>query len=64
MHFAFVSDCGHPVNISNGYISVNSTTFGAIASVHCDTGYETSNTTITCQDTGVWSTSMCIIKSK
>jgi len=56
-------DCGTFPTLGNGfYILVNSsnTTYGAPASVQCDTGYNSSIDAITCTENGTWSTTQCL----
>jgi len=60
-------DCGTFPTLGNGfYILVNSsnTTYGAPASVQCDTGYNSSIDTITCTENGTWSTTQCLAVGK
>ncbi|XP_060585532.1 sushi, von Willebrand factor type A, EGF and pentraxin domain-containing protein 1-like [Ruditapes philippinarum] len=57
-----IKDCGSPLNVTNGNLHYNGTTFGSIASLVCDTGYD-GNGTISCLDTGSWETPpRCSIK--
>jgi hypothetical protein len=49
------SDCGSPLNVTNGNLNYNATTFGSTASLVCDSGYD-GNGTISCLDTGSWET--------
>ncbi len=52
-----VISCGNPPNIANGMVSSTGTTFGETATYSCNTGYQRSGSaTVTCQDTGSWST--------
>jgi hypothetical protein len=56
------SDCGSPLNVSNGNLLYTATTFGSTASLVCDRGYD-GNGTISCLDTGSWETSpICSVK--
>ncbi|XP_060554931.1 sushi, von Willebrand factor type A, EGF and pentraxin domain-containing protein 1-like isoform X2 [Ruditapes philippinarum] len=60
-----VKDCGIVPTISNGrYILEDEgvTTFGAMATVTCDEGYDPDNNTITCLGNGQWSSTLCTIK--
>jgi hypothetical protein len=57
-------DCGSPLNVSNGNLDFNTTTFGSTASLVCDRGYD-GNGTISCLDTGSWETPpRCSIKGQ
>jgi hypothetical protein len=49
------SDCGTPLNVTNGNLNYIGTTFGSTASLACDRGYD-GNGTISCLDTGSWET--------
>ncbi|XP_060556133.1 sushi, von Willebrand factor type A, EGF and pentraxin domain-containing protein 1-like [Ruditapes philippinarum] len=54
--------CGSPLNVTNGKLYYNTTTFGSTASLVCDSGYD-GNGTISCLDTGSWETPpRCSIK--
>ena len=61
------TDCGTPT-ISFGSVdtSTSGTEYQADATVTCNTGYtQSGGTTISCQDTGIWSTGpTCTIKGK
>ena len=50
--------CGNPPDIDNGMVvSSTGTTFGETATYSCSTGYQLlGSATVTCQDTGSWST--------
>ncbi|XP_053390084.1 P-selectin-like, partial [Mercenaria mercenaria] len=56
--------CDGAPSVSDGTVSLTSTTttFGSTASVNCDSGYDSSADTITCQASGVWQTPTCTIK--
>jgi hypothetical protein len=58
------SDCGSPLNVTNGNLQYIATTFGSTASLVCDRGYG-GNGTISCLDTGSWETPpSCSIKGQ
>jgi hypothetical protein len=58
------SDCGSPLNVTNGNLLYIATTFGSTASLVCDRGYD-GNGTISCLDTGSWeSPPKCSIKGQ
>jgi hypothetical protein len=58
------SDCGTPLNVTNGNLQYIATTFGSTASLVCDRGYD-GNGTISCLDTGSWETPQrCSIKGQ
>ncbi|XP_060556534.1 uncharacterized protein LOC132717141 [Ruditapes philippinarum] len=53
-------DCGNVSVIENGKYKVeDDTTFGAVAIVICNEGYESDKNNITCLETGYWSSSSC-----
>ena len=56
------SDCGNVPALMNGRYMLedeNNTTFGSVATVTCDKGYESVNRIITCLENGQWSVSLC-----
>ena len=56
------TDCGKEFNISNSWVTLSNetdTTSGASADVECHYGYETNVTTIYCQTSGEWETTVC-----
>ncbi|KAL4233049.1 CUB and sushi domain-containing protein 1 [Mactra antiquata] len=58
-----IKDCGEP-NITNGNVNLgfdNITTYGATASVTCDTGYKATNETIVCLHSGIWDNTSCVL---
>jgi hypothetical protein len=56
------SDCGSPLNVTNGNLQYIATTFGSTASLVCVRGYN-GNRTISCLETGSWETPpRCSIK--
>jgi hypothetical protein len=58
------SDCGSPLNVTNGNLQYIATTFGSTVSLVCDRGYD-GNGTISCLDTGSWETlPSCSIKGQ
>jgi len=62
-----LTDCGTLPTIDNGaYVLVDSsnTTYGAPASVHCNTGYNSSIDVITCTENGTWSDAQCLAVGK
>jgi hypothetical protein len=62
--FNHYSDCGSPLNVTNGKLHYIATTFGSTASLICDRGYDR-NGTISCLDTGSWETPpRCSIKGQ
>jgi hypothetical protein len=62
--FNHFSDCGSPLNVTNGNLQYIATTFGSTASLACDRGYD-GNGTISCLDTGSWETPpRCSIKGQ
>jgi hypothetical protein len=62
--FNHYSDCGSPLNVTNGKLHYDATTFGTIASLVCDRGYD-GNGSISCLDTGSWETPpRCSIKGQ
>ena len=59
------SDCGNVPFVTNGKYVLddgNSTTFGSVATVTCDTGYESVHKIITCLENGQWSDTLCTAK--
>ncbi|XP_060560945.1 sushi, von Willebrand factor type A, EGF and pentraxin domain-containing protein 1-like isoform X3 [Ruditapes philippinarum] len=56
-----ITDCGSPANVTNGAVTFTTTTFGSSSSIICDTGYNSSHSTVSCLDTGSWETATCII---
>ncbi|XP_060577046.1 sushi, von Willebrand factor type A, EGF and pentraxin domain-containing protein 1-like [Ruditapes philippinarum] len=59
-----IKECGSPLNVTNGKLQYNATTFGSTASLACETGYD-GNGTISCLDTGIWeSPPKCSIKGQ
>lgn len=49
-------DCGFPEDAEHGSVSVNTTTYGQLASYSCDNGfYTTDNTIVECVGNGSWS---------
>jgi hypothetical protein len=60
-------DCGIVPTISNGGYTLEDegvTTFGAMATVTCDEGYESDSNAITCLENGQWSSVICTVKGK
>ena len=60
-----VLDCGSPAETGYAFTGTTATTYQGTSSVTCATGYSgtASPTTITCEDTGSWSSvSGCTIK--
>ena len=62
--FICIPDCGDPKEIDNGKITVENdqTTYQSTASVTCDTGYDASIESVTCQENGEWLNASCTIK--
>ena len=57
-----VSDCGLPKPMQKENISLRETTntsYGAMADVSCNTGYEPSTPQITCTTSGLWENASC-----
>ncbi|XP_060580506.1 uncharacterized protein LOC132737264 [Ruditapes philippinarum] len=57
-------DCSVVPKVSNGNVALlgeENTTYGALAEIACETGYNFSVPTIQCRDTGVWDTATCDI---
>ncbi|KAL4220798.1 hypothetical protein ACF0H5_019066 [Mactra antiquata] len=57
-----IKDCGTPSSINNGTIQLISsgvTTYGALASVVCDSGFTASANQISCLSTGSWQSVSC-----
>ncbi|XP_060580503.1 sushi, von Willebrand factor type A, EGF and pentraxin domain-containing protein 1-like [Ruditapes philippinarum] len=57
-----IVDCGKVPSISNGSIDLiedGNTTYGALAEVTCDTGYNGTLNVIECRDTGEWNVTEC-----
>ena len=64
MYF-FMSDCGTPSATGYVFTGTTATVYQGTSSVSCATGYDgtASPTTVTCEDTGSWTTvSGCGIK--
>lgn len=61
---SFFVDCGPVNDIANGKIKSDNITIGSVATVICDTGYDATLPTVTCQVTGLWETVSCIPKGK
>ncbi|XP_060554933.1 sushi, von Willebrand factor type A, EGF and pentraxin domain-containing protein 1-like isoform X2 [Ruditapes philippinarum] len=60
-----INDCGMPSQIANGSIKLDSsgeTTYRSTATITCDTGFETSDDSISCQADGSWEEESCKIK--
>ncbi|KAL4233048.1 Sushi [Mactra antiquata] len=56
-------DCDEP-KITNGNVNLgfdNITTYGATATVTCDTGYKATNETIVCLHSGIWDNTSCVL---
>ncbi|XP_053396028.1 sushi, von Willebrand factor type A, EGF and pentraxin domain-containing protein 1-like [Mercenaria mercenaria] len=56
-------DCGNPVEIQNGNISltdIDMTTYQSTAAVTCDAGFVASIEAISCQANGTWENASCI----
>ena len=67
LFYILLLDCGTFPTLDNGvYVLVNSsnTTYGAPASVQCNTGYNSSIDAITCTENGTWSTTQCLAVGK
>ena len=57
-----VSECDLPKSMPNGNISLRdpkNTSYGAIADVSCNTGYEPTTPQITCTTSGTWENASC-----
>jgi hypothetical protein len=57
-------DCGNVSVISNGDITLideGNTTYGALAEVACNTGYNKTINIIECHDTGEWDVPACYL---
>ncbi|XP_060560466.1 sushi, von Willebrand factor type A, EGF and pentraxin domain-containing protein 1-like [Ruditapes philippinarum] len=55
-------DCSAAPKVANGNVALlgeENTTYGALAKITCETGYNSSVQTIQCRDTGVWETATC-----
>jgi hypothetical protein len=55
-------DCSVAPKVSNGNVALleeENTTYGALAEITCETGYNFSVPTIQCRDTGIWDTATC-----
>ncbi|XP_060560575.1 sushi, von Willebrand factor type A, EGF and pentraxin domain-containing protein 1-like [Ruditapes philippinarum] len=55
-------DCSVAPKVSNGNVALlkeENTTYGALAEITCETGYNFSVSTIQCRDTGFWDTATC-----
>jgi hypothetical protein len=61
--FFTVTDCGNVHQIGFGTVKLSSsvTTFGAVATVACETGYTASLSTVQCLSTGKWEAVTCNI---
>ena len=60
----FSSVCGDVPSISDGSIALQENgnkSYGALANVICDTGYNATSVTIQCLDTGKWQDTSCNI---
>jgi hypothetical protein len=63
----FYLDCGNVPSVLNGRIELNedgNTSYGALAEVICDTGYNKSRDIIECHNTGEWDKPTCDLKGK
>jgi len=63
LFYILLLDCGTLPTLDNGaYVLVgpSNTTYGAPASVQCNTGYNSSIDAITCTENGTWSTTLCL----
>ena len=61
----YISDCGMPEPLVNGTISLDTngeTTYLSTASVSCDTGFNMSTNSISCEASGKWQAVSCVIK--
>ena len=61
----FLLDCGSLPTIDNGQSALDdatNSTYGASASVICDTGFETNTSVILCLASGEWDNSTCTPK--
>jgi hypothetical protein len=65
--FLNTEDCGAPGPIDNGNITeavIGETTLFSKAIVSCDTGYNKTSSSVTCQPDGLWSEVFCNITGK
>ena len=63
--FVTTIDCGPVPEIANGTVIMNDPNnpkVGATANVSCDDGFVLKKSTIICQVTGEWETTVCTIK--
>ena len=67
LNFISVTDCEAVPGVSNGDVSLledENTTYGKLAEVTCNKGYNSTSGTIRCLETGKWETPNCDILSK
>ncbi|XP_053396473.1 uncharacterized protein LOC123551041 isoform X2 [Mercenaria mercenaria] len=58
-------DCGVPGPISHGKLELvdsSNSSYGSLAKVSCDNGYESEDSTVSCLDTGQWESVACLLK--
>ena len=55
-------DCATPSQIANGQVNVpGETTYLSSAMITCNTGFQASFDSITCQENGLWTDASCVI---
>ncbi|XP_060573656.1 sushi, von Willebrand factor type A, EGF and pentraxin domain-containing protein 1-like [Ruditapes philippinarum] len=57
-----LNGCGSNVTVPNGNVTISSTTFGSVANISCDSGYDANKVSIECLKNGLWEKPTCTIK--
>ncbi|XP_053396463.1 sushi, von Willebrand factor type A, EGF and pentraxin domain-containing protein 1-like isoform X5 [Mercenaria mercenaria] len=60
-----IKDCGIPRTLDNGTIDIDTpgkTSYLSTATVFCDSGFDESSDSISCQANGTWQAASCVIK--